>query len=123
VWSLHVGLFLVYAPFVLLSRKTFGNRPTLEQITDGFPAWVIVLVVTVLAYGFLDSFRGFYLTGGGNGEIANGQYLLTSHGRFLAHLTEKEYHFHKAAELRGFSGGWFIFYLMPAVYLLKPSSN
>jgi hypothetical protein len=54
----------------------------------------------------------------GNADFVPGQYVLTSHGQVLAHLTAREYHLHRALEVRMFSGIWLLFYVISAIGLL-----
>jgi hypothetical protein len=119
VWSLHVGMFLVWIPFVLFERKTFRTqRIKLGEIMSGLPTWASVLVAVVFAYSILNFFLCAHLSGGGNSDIVDGQYVLSSHAHILAHLTENEYHLHRSYEVRMFSGLWLTFYLIPGVYFL-----
>jgi hypothetical protein len=119
VWSLHIGgLFLVWIPFVLLNRSGFGKQLKFGEMTSGVPTWASLIVAAVFAYMILNFILCDHLLGGGGADIVNGQYVLTSHGHILAHLTEREYHLDRAYELRMFSGGWLVVYLMPGLYLL-----
>lgn len=119
VWSLHVGMFLVWIPFILFERKRFRTqRMELGEIMSGLPTWASVFVAVVFAYSILNFFLRAHLSGGGNADIVDGRYVLSSHAHILAHLTENEYHLHRSFEVRMFSGLWFTFYLIPCVYLL-----
>jgi hypothetical protein len=71
----------------------------------------------IFGYALLNVFLcGPYTGNGAVADVAGGQYMLTSHGHVLARLTEREYHAHRAYELRFFSGVWLVFYLMPTLY-------
>lgn len=119
VWSLHVGMFLVWIPFVLFERKRFRmQRIRLGEIMSGLPPWASFLVSVAFVYMILNFFLCAHVSGGGNADIVGGQYVLSSHGRILAHLTENEYHLHRAYEVRMFSGVWLTFYLIPGIYFL-----
>jgi len=119
VWLLHAGFFFVWIPFVLLSGKGFQmRRLAIGEIMSGFPTWASVITGAMFAYAILNFFLCDRLMGGGNANIVDGQYVLASHGRFLARLTQSEYHLHKAYELRIFSGTWLVFYSIPGVFFL-----
>jgi hypothetical protein len=123
VWWLMAAIFLVFIPFVLLNRKALASRAGFTEITANLPWWAVALLVVVFAYGVFNFFLCAYLTGGGNAALVDGEFVLRSHGRILAHLTQVEYHAHKAYELRLFSGGWLFFYAMPAIYSLLGSTG
>jgi hypothetical protein len=116
VWLLHLGALLVFGLFVLSARGAFANALKAHEIMNHLPTSAVLAVAVVFAYGLLNGFLYQNATGGGNADLAGGQYLLTSHGRVLAHLSELEYHLHRAWELRLFSGFWLIFYFAPMVY-------
>ena|ERR1700685_1064346 len=68
------------------------------------------------AYTLFNFFLGTNLAGDGNADVMGGQYVLASHGHVLTHVSEPEYHLHRAWELRLFSRHWLIFYFVPTVY-------
>jgi hypothetical protein len=80
-----------------------------------FPQWARVLAIAVFAYSVVNICL-FAVLYNGNADSVNGEYVLSSHGRVLAHLTEPQYHLHKAIEIRGFSALWLFFYLLPCLY-------
>lgn len=108
VWGLHIGMFLVWIPFVLLNRT--GKTVSVA------PIWAQVIVALVFAYAMLNLLLSDSLGGRGGPDIVSGQYVLTSHGRVLAHVTETEYLMYRARELRTFSAVWMMFYVLPGVY-------
>ena len=65
----------------------------------------------------------FVQSHGGGPEVRDGQYLLTSHGAVLRVLTEEQYHWYRALVVRGFSGHWMLFSLVPALFWLRESST
>ncbi|MFN7995126.1 MAG: hypothetical protein U0Q18_16075 [Bryobacteraceae bacterium] len=115
VWLLHFGAILIFGAFVLSART---RQIKLANILDRLPAWVLALFGITVAYVVVNSFFSLHISGDGSAEKSGGQYVLMTHGRLLAYLTEKEFHTHRAAELRFFSGGWLLFYAMPAIYFL-----
>jgi hypothetical protein len=123
VWSLQLGMLLVWIPFVTLNGRGFRTQrmELLREIISGLPTRAGVLVAGVFAYTILNFFLCANLSGSGNADIVGGQCVLSSHGRILAHLTESEYHLHRANEVRMFSGLWLTFYLVPGIYLTVDS--
>jgi hypothetical protein len=126
VWSLHVGIFVVFFPFVWCARKSLGAGPTTKNLLARFPRWASVAVIVVFVYAIVSFAVFFYLSEGGAPDIRNGQFILHSHGKLIRHLSEDDYHLKKAYELLGFSGHWLMFYLLPALYFLlgrRPDSS
>jgi len=48
-------------------------------------------------------------------DVRDGKYVLHNHGQVIRELSENEYEWQKAYILRGFSGHWMAFYLVPAI--------
>lgn len=125
VWWLHVGIFVVFIPFVLSSRKVLGARPGFAQMRAFFPAWVIVVGVLLFAYVFVNFWLFMQATEGGSVSIRDGKYILADHGRLIRELTAAQYAAFQANEVRGFSGHWMAFYFGPFAYFLlrrRPSA-
>ena len=80
------------------------------------PRHIQILVLVFAAYTFVNFMLFFYLSEGASPGISIGSYVLQSHGTVIRELTESEYNWQQAYILRGFSGHWLIFYLLPAVY-------
>lgn len=116
VWSLHAGIFVVFIPFALMSRKVFGPKPSFAQLREHFPLWVVVLGSVIFAYAIVNFLLFILATHGGNPSIQDGKFVLQSHGHLVRELTANEYASLKANELRGFSGHWLVFYFMPFAY-------
>jgi hypothetical protein len=116
VWLLHIGALLVFGLFVFSARGAFANGMKLHVIMDHLPTSAVLAVAVAFAYALFNFFLGTNVIGAGNAEVVAGQYVLTSHGRVLAHVSELEYHLRRAWELRLFSGHWLFFYLVPMVY-------
>ena len=73
---------------------------------------VAVFAAYVLVNGTLEFIRAL----GGTPDIWDGRFVLHQHGTFVRELSGEEYHIEQAHVLRGFSGHWMIFYLLPALY-------
>ncbi len=118
VWSLHVGIFVVFIPFVFLSRKEFSARPSFQQIRAGFPGWVVAAGLVLFAYAIANFLLFMAATEGGNPSIRDGKFVLLQHGHLIREITSSEYRSFKVNELRGFSGHWLVFYFLPFAYFM-----
>jgi hypothetical protein len=116
VWLLHLGIFVVFVPFVFSSRKTLGTKPKLAEIRAVFPAWVVVIGICILAYVVLNFALFMMATKGGSPSVQDGKYLLLNHGKLIRELTFAEYTAFRTNEIRGFSGHWLVFYFVPFAY-------
>lgn len=115
VWLLHIGAVLLFCALVLSATRTHA---ALGEIVSRIPGWAVVAAGAAFAYALINAFVSLRISGEGNAVQSGSGYVLTTHGRLLAHLAEREYHARRAAELRLFSGGWLLFYLSPALYFL-----
>lgn len=118
VWLLHLGIFVVFFPFVISMRKTLGPKPSFAHIRAAFPPWIVMLGCALLAYTVVNFILFMAATEGGNPSIEHGKYVLMSHGRLIRELTLPEYTHFWANQARGFSGHWLAFYFIPAAYFL-----
>jgi len=118
VWGLHVGIFVVFAPFIFASRKTLGPKPTFGQIRAGFPLWLVVMGMCIFAYALVNFALFMLKTEGGNPSIVDGKFVLMDHGSLIRELTAIEYSTFRANEVRGFSGHWLVFYFVPFAYFI-----
>jgi hypothetical protein len=124
VWSLHVGIFVVFIPFVLYAKKSAGGNFDFEKLRAMTPNWAGILLLVTFIYAMVNfGLFVFNSEGGGVPDIWDGQYVLHSHGKLIRYLTEQEYHMKKAYVLRAFSGHWLIFYLVPSLYFYLESST
>jgi len=120
VWLLHIGIFVVWIPAVIISKKdgTLKGDDFWRIATQGWPRWMKVLPGILFGYILFNFFFSlFVLNEGGNPSVINGEKVLHSHGRIIRKLTDQEYHLHKAYLVRGFSGHWLLFYAVAAVIL------
>lgn len=112
VWLLHlvaIGLF----GCVALSG---GYRLKLEEVTSQLPGWALAVAALTIIYVLVNSLVCAGLSGEGNASVFRGQYVLMSHGHVLAHISEGDYHLHRAYELRLYSGIWVASCLVSAIY-------
>jgi len=118
VWSLHLGFFVVFLPFVISSRKRLGARPGLAALRENFPAWLIAAAGALTIYAIVN-FVLFAVHGlGGTPAIVDGKYVLQNHGHLVREIGRAEFLQAKVMELRGFSGHWMIFYFIPFAYFM-----
>src|ERR1035438_10096819 len=75
-WLLHLGAILVFCLFALSALKAFPRRHKLAEIIDHFPGWVVFIFAIVFAHVLLNIFVCLPFSGGGNADLANGQYVL-----------------------------------------------
>lgn len=121
---LTIGVFVVYAPFVISSQIHLGERPKFSKIRDSFPNWVIVIGIALFIYMFINFVLVMVATEGGSPDIWNDKYVLHSHGTLIRELTQAEYSFFKANEIRGLSGHLLFFYFIPFAYFkFRKKSN
>ena len=118
VWLLHVGIFVVFGPYVFSSRKVLGRRPSLADIRALVPGWVFFAGLAILIYAMVNFALFAAATQGGNPAMEAGKYVLKNHGRFIRELSGAEYEALRANELRGFSGHWLFFYFVPFAYFI-----
>jgi len=116
IWVIHVAVILYFGSAVLLLRSEFPG--SLTALQANLPTWVLLVDGLVFAYMTFNFFLCMSLTGGGNADLVNGQYLLMSHGRIIEHLSRGAYHLHKAYELRMFSGAWLAFWAIGSGHFL-----
>jgi hypothetical protein len=115
VWVLHLGIFIVFIPMLFVQGLTpkkdfwpkfFASMPRLAQYT----------VKAFFAYAIINFALFFFLSKGGVPDVRDGKYVLHNHGNVIRELSEEEYDLQNAYVIRGFSGHWMIFYLVPALY-------
>ena len=126
-WPLHLLCMIAFAtavlPMALLQRKLRpkplngqAQRESFKRILRPIPILVRVVVIVTVA----DTGMNFALfvtqMKGGNPVEENGQYYLNNHGERTGTLTKAEYHQHQAYMVRGFSGHWIFFSLLPVVF-------
>jgi len=113
VWALHLGAILAFGAMMLGGRR---NRRAAGFVLPDWPAWAYLLVAAAFFYAFVNFVRFFSLSQGGTPEVTAGGYVLSDHGRVIQTLTEAEYWRQKAYILRGFSGHWMFFFLLPGLH-------
>lgn len=127
VWLLHVGVFVVFIPFVFSARRVLGTAPSISDMRGLVPAWVFFLCVAVFIYAVINFGLFIQSMQGGSPSIEEGKYVLQNHGHLIREITQAEYVALRANELRGFSGHWLVFYFVPFAYFMfatdKPQAD
>ncbi len=132
IWLLHIGIFVVFVPMVFDMQKNeelkeyknsiLGKKINVIEmykvIFKYTPKWMFVLVAICFCYGIIN-FILFFFEQHGTASIHNGIYVLENRGQFIRNITEKEYHYYIAQNVRGFSGHWMVFYSFATAYLYK----
>jgi hypothetical protein len=118
VWVLHIGIFVVFGPFIFLSRKVIKRNPSAADLRELFPAWVVALATAIFAYAIINFLVFMLATHGASPSIRDSKFVLQNHGRLIRELTPGEYTSLRANELRGVSGHWLLFYFIASAYFL-----
>jgi hypothetical protein len=118
---LHIAIFLPIGAMILALRsETKGKDPqeVKRLLLSGVPTWAKALLVVAFVYTPLNFLGTMQRTGGRSAEARGGEWVLTSHGRVVRHVTPEEAAENEALVTRGFSGHWMAFYLVPALFFL-----
>jgi hypothetical protein len=102
---LHLGIFALALPLVFVERRLKGG-----DAFAGKPRWV---VLTIQILGVLCAVLFFVflaLSHAASPQIINGEYVLDNHGKIAGYISERDYLFLKAWELRLFASGWIFAY-------------
>lgn len=135
IWVLHIGVLVVWIFIILMLRKnkekseiaqaergsSFNILPFIRKLTGDAPVWLRTMAISSVVFMFVN-FLLFVLTQHGSPAIMKGEFVLHSHGNVIRILTEREYLYYRANELRAFSGLWLGFYGLAAAILYPPAS-
>ena len=112
---LHLGIFAIGIPLIFVEKWPKGVDPF-----RGKPRWVLrsmqmlFLLFVVMFFSFLA------LSHAASTAIVNGEYVLNSHGKIVAYISERDYLFLKGWELRLFASGWILVYYALMLYWWFP---
>jgi hypothetical protein len=115
VWVLHLGIFIVFIPMLFVQGLT-RKKDFWPKFFAPMPHWAQYTIKAFFAYAAINFVLFFFLSKGGVPDVRDGKYVLHSHGNVIRELSEEEYESQNAYVVRGFSGHWMIFYLVPALY-------
>jgi hypothetical protein len=116
IWVLHLGIFVVFIPFFLAVMKAARSH-LIRSWWSVFPWWAIGVIFAAGIYlgaNFTTSF--VEPSKQGKPEIQNGQFVLVSREKTIHTISEQEYYLRRNYNVRGFSGHWIFFYLIPTLY-------
>ncbi len=112
---------IVFVPFfaMILRSKPFqrpGSGWGALELLRHVPPWLLAVAVSAFVYAMLNLalFSGDSSAGGP--VERDGHSYRATHGRILAEISEDEYRHLQALEVRGFSGHWLVFYLLPVIF-------
>jgi hypothetical protein len=130
VWVLHLGIFVVWFPTVLSLRKNedfieyqqsgWLNRMNpfafFKAILKNTPIWLSVLAAGGFVYAIIN-FALLMTPQEGNVVVQEGTYAIVKHGTMVRKLSEQEYNYFQAKDVRVFSGHWIAFYGIAAAVI------
>ena len=87
--ALHLGLFVVFIPFIISARRSVGRRMTLSVLREILPSWAVLAMILLFVYAVINFLLLFM------GGLETGTPIA-----------------------RGFSGHWLVFYFTPFVYFM-----
>jgi hypothetical protein len=115
---LHLGIGALFIPLLVVERWSKGVDPF-----GGKPRWVLRSMQLLFLLFIVVFFSFLALSHAASPEIINGEYVLNSHGRIAGHISERQYLFLKAWELRLFASGWILAYYAAMMYWWFPRQD
>jgi hypothetical protein len=137
-WPLHLATMAVFAAMVF-SLVAQQRREPMEPAKGLFARWraasqrnkefqsnlvrlvpfpLFVACGAAFVYAVINFALFTALMEGGSPTVKNGNYYLHSHGKKIRDITKEEYQRFRAYEVRGFSGHWIVFSIVPMAYFL-----
>lgn len=119
VWVLHIGMFVGFVPMVFAQGFPPKND-FWKKLMSNLPRWQRYMVKGLFAYAAINFVLFLYLSqGGGVAEEKEGKYVLRNHGTVIRELSADEFEQQNAYIVRGFSGHWMVFYIVPAIFFSR----
>jgi hypothetical protein len=134
-WPLHLaamvvfGLMCLQGPLLvgraLVNRGSFMQRLRESQNRDrkmraavfsSVPRYLIVACIAIFVYAMINLALFATKISDGSPVEKNGKFFLEQHGKQIREIDQAEFRRLEALEVRGFSGHWMLFSLVPAVY-------
>jgi hypothetical protein len=121
-WPLHIGIFLVFVPALLLQRRVAGGKRKgswREQFAHA-PRWMMRLLSGLFLYTLVNFAAGMVMTGAFSGEsitTRDGKHVVVRQRQVVRPVDDAEYQQYQERELRLFSGHWMLFYWAAAVMI------
>jgi hypothetical protein len=114
LWGLHVAAIAAFGSMILASRGLHSRRTAFAL--PNWPAWGYLLAIGAFIYAFINFALFLGRMEGGSPEVRDGSYFLSDHGRIIRELTADQYHWLQVYIVRGFSGHWMFFLVLPYLY-------
>jgi hypothetical protein len=118
LWGLHVVAMIAFGAMILSVRGSSRESPSSSFGLPTLPGWAYMMMAAAFIYTGINFAASMALSGGGSPEIRDGLFVLSDHGRVIRTLTADEYRWQHVYIVRGFSGHWMFFLLLPALYFL-----
>jgi len=112
VFLLHAGLFTLGLPLIAIEKiKARAHRLSPRELNpERKPPWLSQISVGLFLLFVVVFFSFLLLSHAAMPDIKDGEYVLNSHGRITGYISEKDYFWLKAWELRLFASGWVCLY-------------
>ena len=112
MFLLHAGIFAIAVPLIAVDKiKARAHRLSPHELNSNRkPSWLsriefgLFLLFVVMFVSF------FFLSHGATPDIKDGEYVLNSHGKIVGYISEKDYLWLKAWELRFLASAWLCIY-------------
>lgn len=116
---LFFSMFLSAGKFIKSGKDSYDLQSrvgTFRLMLKAIPTPVLIMIGLSFAYAVINFAVFIVLMEGGSPSASDGVYYLHSHGQKIRDLTLTEYKRFLVYEVRGFSGYWIIFSLIPTVF-------
>jgi len=115
---LHLGIFALAIPLVVVERWSKGVNPF-----RGKPRWAVRSMQVLFVLFVAVFFTFLAMSRAASPEIVNGDYILDSHGKLVAYISQRDYLSLKGWELRFFASGWIVGYYAMMLYWWFPRQD
>jgi hypothetical protein len=123
VIMLLIGAVVIHIPIFVLERSSLKDRTFfLRGFARGMPRWVVPFVKLLWLIVLAHFVWLFVESHGGVPIIQDGQWILSSRGRIVKVLTQKEYLTFKGQDLRVYAIVMIASYVVPMMYWWFPRS-
>jgi len=121
LWGLHAVAIAAFGAMIFSSRRAQPQGAGFAL--PKWPSWAFLLAGAAFVYTGINFAAFFALSQGGTPEMRDSSFVLSDHGHVIRTLTADEYRWQEVYIVRGFSGHWMFFLLVPALYFLfRPES-
>ena len=116
IWVLHVGIFVVCVPMLILIMKSMRINAAATFFRDVLPKSLLFLLLAVFAYGFINFALCSEAFENGNPMMQGNGYVIRIRGQSDKEISYNEYMELQIKQMRAFSGLWLIFYFASFAY-------